>query len=106
MKQRESRTLVSNCLVELENKSSNTKLKQYKVSNISRGGLCFESIAEEFQLNEVIELNLIMSEDSIHKATGRVCYCNQSNQEKSVYYGLSFLDKFIDNDVLRAKAAL
>lgn len=100
MQKREIRTLVNNSSVQLERPSSKHSSNEYNVLNISRGGLCFESKNEEFQLNEVIKLDLIIDKHSIHKASGRVCYCN--NEHHSTSYGLSFLDKFIDPDVLRS----
>jgi len=100
MQKREIRTLVNNSCVQLERPSNQQTQNEYKVLNISRGGLCFESNSEEFQLNEVIKLDLIIDKHSIHKANGRVCYCNNDNNSSA--YGLSFLDKFIDIDVLRS----
>ena len=100
MQKREIRTLVNNSCVQLERASNKQTKHEYKVLNISRGGLCFESKTEEFQLNEVIKLDLIIDKHSIHKASGRVCYCN--NECDSSAYGLSFLDKFIDTDILRS----
>lgn len=103
MQQRDIRTQVNNSYVQLE-KSANTEfLKDYKVLNISRGGICFESEQAEFELNEVIKLDLIIGEHSIHKASGRVCYCNECSDKKTSAYGLSFLDNFIDTDLLRNK---
>jgi len=103
MQQRDIRTRVKNSFVQLE-KPSNTNInKEYKVLNISRGGICFESEQLDFELNEIIKLNLIMDEHSIHKANGRVCYCNQCTDSDVSAYGLSFLDKFIDADLLRGR---
>ena len=101
MQQRDIRTLVTNSLVQLERETGKLTHKEYKVLNISRGGLCFESKTEEFELNEIIKLDLIMDKHSIHKANGRVCYCNSCNDKSSSSYGVSFLDKFIDADFLR-----
>ena len=101
MQQREKRTLVNNSSVQLERELDVSTQKNYKVLNISRGGLCFESQADEFQLNEIIKLNLIIDNHSIHKANGRVCYFNNGNNDGTSSYGLSFMDKFIDTDVLR-----
>jgi len=101
MQQRELRTLVNNSLVELERETDKLTHKKYKVLNISRGGLCFESRVEEFELNEVIKLDLLMNKHSIHKANGRVCYYNNCNDKNASSYGLSFLDKFIDVETLR-----
>lgn len=95
MQQREARTQVEHSSVELA-KNNHAETKAYKVLNISRGGLCFECVMGEFELNEILNLSLIVDEKNIHKASGRVCYCNQTDAEKDTQYGLSFLDKFID----------
>ncbi len=101
MQQREIRALVNNSSVQLARSSGIPTQKEYKVLNISRGGLCFESETEDFLLNEVIKINLIIDKHSIHKANGRVCYCNNCSEKNAAAYGLSFLDKFIDTDILR-----
>jgi len=103
MQQRDIRTRVNNSYVQLEKSSHTEFCKDYKVLNIGRGGICFESEQEEFELNEIIKLDLIMDEHSIHKANGRVCYCNQCSDKETLSYGLSFLDKFIDTNLLRNK---
>jgi len=101
MQQRDIRTKVNNSSVQLEKISVSQPSKEYRVLNISRGGICFESPLEDFELNEVIKLNLILDKHSIHKANGRVCYCNQCTDSNTSAFGLSFLDKFIDADFLR-----
>jgi len=101
MQQRDIRTRVNNSSVQLEKTSNNQSPKEYRVLDISRGGICFESPQEDFELNEVIKLNLILDKHSIHKANARVCYRNQYTDDNTSTYGLSFLDKFIDADFLR-----
>jgi len=100
MKQREIRTYLNNSLVQLT-KPSDNNFKEYKVLNISRAGICFESNEDEFELNEIIKLNLLLYDKSIHVARGRVCYYNIFSDKNLVQYGLSFLDNFIDTEVLR-----
>lgn len=101
MQQRETRTLVNNSSVQLEKSATESSKKEHRVLNISRGGLCFQANKNEFELNEVIKLDLIIDKHSIHKANARVCYCNTHPEENQSDYGLSFLDKFIDTDVIR-----
>lgn len=101
MKQREIRTYLNNSLVQLIKPSDENIYKVYKVLNISRGGICFESNENDFELNEIIKLNLLLNKQSIHMASGRVCYCNISSDENLAQFGLSFLDNFIDADILR-----
>jgi len=103
MQQRDIRTRVSNSCVQLEKISESQPPKEYRVLNISRGGICFESPQEDFELNEIIKLNLILDKNSIHKANARVCYRNQHTDDNTSAYGLSFLDKFIDADFLRSQ---
>jgi PilZ domain len=101
MQQRDIRTRVSHSRVQLVKTPNEQKKNEYNVLNISRGGLCFECNADEFELNDVMTLNLIVDEHSIHKANARVCYCNLTAAKNSAQYGLSFLDKFIDVEVIR-----
>ncbi len=100
MQQREARTQVNNSSVSLEKKSADKKTENYKVLNISRGGLCFECAMGQFELNEIVNLNLRINETTVHQANGRVCYCNQNHCDPTTQYGLSFLDKFIDMNEL------
>ncbi len=103
MQQRDNRTRISNSSVRLEKPSDKPPGKEYKVLNISRGGICFESPQQDFELNETLKLNLIIDNQSIHQGNGRVCYCNQCNDQNDSAFGLSFLDTFIDMDILRKK---
>ncbi len=108
MRQREIRTIVNNCSVHLQrqekisDQSSNTQEKKYSVVNISRGGICFQS-NESFELNELINLKLCVKQQSVHCAKGRICYRNRLETNEASQYGLSFLDNFIDTDVLRVE---
>ncbi len=100
MRHREIRTLVNNCSVQLQRQENSPTQDKYSVINISRGGICFQS-NQQFELNEVVELNLCVKQKSVHHAKGRICYRNQQTAKNTSHYGLSFLDKFIDTDVLR-----
>lgn len=105
MHQREARSQVKNSIVQLVRSTSNSSEKDYRVLNISRGGLCFHS-NDEFDLNEIVKLSLMINQQAIHKASGRVCYRNQldnsaSSSSTESHYGLSFLDHFIDADYIR-----
>jgi len=101
MKQREIRTYLNSSLVQLIKPTDENVFNVYKILNISRGGICFESNENDFELNEIIELNILLNKKSIHTARGRICYYNISSNKNLVQYGLSFLDNFIDVDVLR-----
>jgi len=100
MRHREIRTLVNNCSVQLQRKENSPTQEKYSVVNISRGGICFQS-KDNFELNEEVDVNLCVKQQSVHSAKGRICYHNQQEAKDTSHYGLSFLDNFIDTDVLR-----
>ncbi len=103
MRHREIRTLVNNCSVQLQRLENAPTQEKYPVINISRGGICFQS-NDNFELNEVVEINLCVKQHSVHNAKGRICYHKQQDTKDTSHYGLSFLDNFIDTDVLRSDA--
>jgi len=100
MQQRETRSIISDSFVQLSRASNESSSQEYKVLNISRGGLCFQS-SEIFELNEKVELNVTVKKQSILIANGRVCYHNVTDDKNTSHYGLSFLDHFIDADFIR-----
>jgi len=102
MQQRETRSTVSDSLVKLSRNSHSGNSQQYKVLNISRGGLCFLS-GDSFELNELVKLDVTIKEQNILSANGRVCYRNDTNEDNTSSYGLSFLDNFIDADFIRSQ---
>ena len=75
-------------------------LDEYHLVNISRGGLCFES-QDSFELNEQVTLNVLIQQQKIHSAKARICY-RHKKAEQDTCYGLSFLDRFIDSDVIKS----
>ena len=100
MQQRETRSTISNSSVQLSRAPEHSSSQEYKILNISRGGLCFQS-DELFELNEKVKLNVIIQEQSILTANARVCYHNETADKNASNYGLSFLDNFIDADFIR-----
>ena len=100
MQQREPRLPIDNGLVELQRASTEISPHEYRLLNISRGGLCFQSDAN-LELNETLKLNVLIDEKRVLSTNGRVCYRN--HDEAHPCYGLSFLDDFIDADFLREK---
>jgi len=100
MQQRETRSIINDSSVELSRASAKSSSQTYKVLNISRGGLCFQS-NETFELNEKVKLNVMVKEKSILIANARVCYHNETDDNNTSHYGLSFLDHFIDADFIR-----
>ncbi len=98
MQQREDRTAINDGSV-LIKRPTEKQQTEYKVLNISRGGLCFQS-QDSFELNETVELDVQVKNEDIHHAQARICYRNHGDNSNSSY-GLSFLDSFIDNDLIR-----
>ena len=100
MQQRETRSTINNSSVQLSRAVQHSSLEEYKILNISRGGLCFQS-DKLFELNEKVKLNVIIEKQNILTANARVCYHNESAEKNASNYGLSFLDNFIDADFIR-----
>ncbi|VAW73490.1 hypothetical protein MNBD_GAMMA10-1046 [hydrothermal vent metagenome] len=102
MQQRESRTSVTNSLVQLQRGENVSDYNEYSVINVSRGGLCFES-GDAYELNEVVQVNVVIDQQAIHFANARICYRDNADKHSTAHYGLSFLDRFIDADLIRRK---
>ena len=99
MQERDNRTLVDNCYVQLMRQPDNLAQKKYEVLNISRGGLCFVT-NDEYELNERVELHIVIDKKEVHSACGRVCYRSHLEALNTESYGLSFLDNFVDTEAL------
>lgn len=100
MQQRETRSVINDSSVQLLRAAEHSSPQEYKVLNISRGGLCFQS-NELFETNEVFKLNVIIKKQCILTANGRICYYNKTDDKNTSNYGISFLDHFIDADFIR-----
>ena len=99
MQHSERRTLVDNCFVQLVREPYKLAQKKYEVLNISRGGLCFVS-NDAYELNERVKLSIVIDKQAVHSANGRVCYRSHLQAQNVSSYGLSFLDNFVDTDIL------
>ena len=96
MIQRETRQAIDGAQVSLRRQateSDNQADSKYPVNNISRGGLRF-SATEDFDVDERVELTLYLSNGHIHNLHGRICYC-QNNNNNQHDYGVSFLDPYL-----------
>ncbi len=73
----------------------------YPIINISRGGLRFCS-HDEFEINERVQVIVHMANGEIHHAMGRICYCQDKEQETEhgSCCGVSFLDHFLEMGLL------
>ncbi len=102
MLQREIRNRIANSTVQLHRNTKVSDCYEYALVNISRGGLCFES-HDAYELNEVLQANVAIDKQEIHAASGRICYRTKTADESTTRYGLSFLDHFIDADLIRRR---
>jgi len=102
MQQREARARVTNSTVRLQRNIKTPDRCEYTVLNISRGGLCFES-HDAYELNEIVQANVAIDKRAMHTASGRICYRTKTPGESKTRYGLSFLDRFIDADLVRRR---
>lgn len=101
MQHRDHRSTLHEGIVQLQRTSEPLPRHEYPILNISRGGLCFQS-DESFDLNEEVRLNVLIDQHEImHLVRARVCYCNDTGKQHLSQYGLSFLDHFIDTEVVR-----
>ena len=64
----------------------------FPIQNLSRGGVRFSS-KQHFDIDERVSLKLYINENLSHKASGRICYHDEDQQNS--YYGVSFLDNYL-----------
>ena len=100
MSRQDHRLAIDNAWLQLQRiqpDSSPGKLSaRYHVYNISRGGLRFSS-TEIYDTQERVNVILHLPNDTEHKSLGRICYCEPDESSKGcIYYGVSFLDNFLD----------
>ncbi len=101
MVERDTRSSIHEGVVQLQRTSERRPQHEYPILNISRGGLCFHS-DDAYELNEEVKLNVVIDHHEVlHLARARVCYRNDAPDAHHCNYGLSFLDRFIDTDVVR-----
>jgi|GEM_PF-1524114 len=106
MRPRANRNKVKNCTLRLQRLPADNlrSPESHPLINISRGGLCFQS-NRRYDLNETLELDISLNNKSILHAQGRICYRNPTTEHKYAIYGLSFIDHFVDADLLREMAS-
>lgn len=93
----EVRQITNDAYVTLQGNSDHPGLNdelQFPVKNVSTGGIRIES-SEEFKIGEQVEVALYLNGELSHSAKGRICYCDDKSSSPQVFYGVSFLDKFI-----------
>jgi len=100
MMRKDYRLAIENAWLEFQrihiDSSINAISARHQVYNISRGGLRFSS-NETFESQERIQVTLHLPNNTEHKSLGRICYCETCEEtQASTYYGVSFLDNFLD----------
>ena len=74
---------------------------EYGIDNISRGGLRFQS-QDVFCIDDLINISVYINSEVIHNGHCRICYFEHDNtSQNGDYYGLSFIDKFMDMEFCR-----
>ena len=96
MTRQDYRLAIENAWVELAGTSTQHKPgARYQVFNISRGGLRFSS-NELFDSQERMNITLHLPNNDEHLALGRICYCEPSENSNVLFYGVSFLENFLN----------
>jgi len=105
MVRRDNRHAISGAIIQLAPVDASTvsTAPAFKVNNISRGGIQFAS-DKPFELEQRIRLLLKLPNGRQHTATGRICYRDRQPGNGGDYYGISFLDHYLD--ISGAKAAV
>ena len=70
--------------------------QQYEgdVENISKGGFRFVT-SMRYELEDRIRARIIFSDGSTQESFGRICYCNEGENDGDFAYGFSVIDGFI-----------
>lgn len=98
MLRRENRKSISGAYFKLNTpyKTQEPADTEFEILNISRGGLRF-STNQSFIVDDRINITVYLENKQIHTANGRICYSQRGKiTDNNHYYGLSFLDNFID----------
>ena len=70
----------------------NLSKKSFHIENIGNGGFRFISEVK-FKLEDRIEVLLRFPDDYSQKVVGRICYCDEIDNERTAY-GFSIIDGF------------
>ena len=70
--------------------------QQYEgdIENISRGGFRFVT-SKRFELEDRIKARIIFTDGRTQESLGRICYCNEDEENGGFAYGFSILNGFI-----------
>lgn len=97
MVRRDNRHAIQGAIIQLApvEASAVDSAPEFQVNNISRGGIQFAS-TRPFELEQRIRLLLKLPNGRQHSATGRICYRDKQPGNDGDYYGISFLDHYLD----------
>lgn len=84
------------CEILLVNGKQPDQSQQYEgnIENISKGGFRFVT-SKRFELEDRIKARLIFTDGRSQETTGRICYCNEIQENGDFAYGFSILNGFI-----------
>ena len=70
--------------------------QQYEgnIENISKGGFRFVT-SKRYELEDRIKARLVFNDGRSQETTGRICYCNEDEENRNFAYGFSILTGFI-----------
>jgi len=70
--------------------------QQYEgnIENISKGGFRFVT-SMRFELDDRIKAKIVFADGRSQETLGRICYCNEDENNESYSYGFSVLNGFI-----------
>ena len=84
------------CEILLVNGEKPDQSQQYQgeIENISKGGFRFVT-SKRFELEDRIKAKIIFNDGRTQETVGRICYCNEDEENGNFIYGFSILSGFI-----------
>ena len=71
-----------------------SQLYEGNIENISKGGFRFVT-SMRFELEDRIKAKIIFTDGRSQESLGRICYCNEDEENEDFAYGFSILNGFI-----------
>ena len=70
--------------------------QQYEgiIENISKGGFRFVT-SKRFELEDRVRAKIVFTDGRSQESLGRICYCDEDEENGNFAYGFSVLDGFI-----------
>jgi len=73
------------------------------IENISKGGFRFVT-SKRFQLEDRIKVKIIFTDGRSQETFGRICYCNEDEENGNYAYGFSIINGFIHSRLFSHRA--